>query len=479
MFVSRAIIGGACADMAGSATFDRTDPLTNAVITRACACTAAAAERAADAAAAAFPVWAATDADARATVLRDAAALLGARADELVTVARGEVGATEDWTRFNIAIAQATLDHAAGLCSGITETPYPAGNPARRYRRIVKPVGVVLGIAPWNAPVTLAVRAVAGALALGNTVVLKGSELCPYTHELVARCFVDAGLPEGALNFVVNAPDDAHAIVETLVAHPAIRRVNFTGSTRVGREVAVIAARHLKKCLLELSGKAPMVVLADADIEAAARAAIEGALFNQGQICMSTDRVIVDDAVADRFVAAAVAVAEAHRIDDLSRGPGPMGQVISADAAIRVKGLIDDAMRKGAVLATGGEVFNTLMQPTVLDHVHFGMRIYSEETFGPALSVIRVGDEAEAVSVANDTDYGLAAAVYSQDLATARRVARQIDAGVVHINGSTVYDDPPLPFGGLKASGYGRFGGDSALAEFAETAFVTEPAGPA
>jgi acyl-CoA reductase-like NAD-dependent aldehyde dehydrogenase len=251
--------------------------------------------------------------------------------------------------------------------------------------------------------------------------------------------------------------------------------VNFTGSTRVGREVALIAARHLKPCLLELSGKAPLVVLADADLAAAAKAAAQGAFFNQGQICMSTDRVIVEDSVADGFVARLAAEAEALRAPDLGAGPGPMGQLITADAALRVKGLVDDALRKGARLVTGGETHNTQMQPTVLDEIDFGMRIYAEETFGPALSVIRVGDADEAVTVANDTDYALAASVWSRDAGTAWEVARQLEAGIVHINGSTVFDDPALPFGGLKASGYGRFGGDSAVQEFTETSYVTRP----
>ena len=476
MFVSNAIIGGVGATPVGAATFDRTDPLTAEVITRAWACDAQLAVRAANAAAAAFPAWAGTTSEQRAAVLTRAADLLATRADAFVAVARREVGATEDWTRFNIQIAQQTLRHCASLCGGVGAETYAAGNPARSYTRLTKPVGVVLGIAPWNAPVTLAVRAIAGPLALGNTVVLKGSELCPHTHEMVAQVMIDAGLPEGAMNFVVNAPDDAHAVVEALIAHPAIRRVNFTGSSRAGREVAMIAARHLKRCLLELSGKAPILVLEGADVASAAQAAAEGAFFNQGQICMSTDRAIVADAVADEFLAAAVAAVEKMRHASAMGADDQSGQLISADAAVRLKGLIEDALRKGATLATGGETAANHMQPTILDQVYFGMRIYAEETFGPVLSVIRVSDADEAVSVANDTDYALAASVYCADLTTARDVARQIEAGIVHINGSTVYDDPALPFGGLKASGYGRFGGDSALAEFTETTFVTEPA---
>lgn len=472
MFVSDAIIGDDGAGRFPKVTFDRTDPKTSEVITRATACDANAAVRAANAAAGAFAGWAGRPSSERAAVLIRAAELLEARVDDFAEVAQREVGANADWISFNVLIAQRTLRHAASLADHIGDKPYDAGNPKRAYARVVKPVGVVLGIAPWNAPVTLAVRAVAAPLALGNTVVLKGSELCPRTHEMVAQVFVDAGLPQGAINFVVNAPDDAHGVVEALISHPAVRRVNFTGSSRAGREVAMIAARHLKRCLLELSGKAPLIVLEDADILEAARSAAHGAFFNQGQICMSTDRAIVDDAIADEFVDALAEATEALHRDERANPNGPL---ISADAALRVYGLIDNALRRGARLVAGGEMSSTEVEPTILDHVSSGMRIYAEETFGPVISVIRVGDAAEAVTIANDTDFALTASVYGGDQSKAWQVARQIEAGIVHINGSTVYDDPALPFGGLKASGYGRFGGDSALVEFTEETFVTEP----
>lgn len=265
MFFSKAIIGGGASGDVQTATFDRTDPSSGDVITRAAACDVAMAGQAANAAAATFPAWAGADAAVRANALLSTASHLGERTDELAAIAAKEVGATASWTAFNIQIAQATLRHAATLADAIGESLYTAEGQQRRYIKLTKPVGVVLGIAPWNAPVTLAVRAVAAPLALGNTVVLKGSELCPRTHEIVAQAFLDGGVPTGAINYVVNAPDDAHAVVDALVAHPAVRRVNFTGSSRAGREVAMMAARHLKKCLLELSGKAPMIVLEGAD----------------------------------------------------------------------------------------------------------------------------------------------------------------------------------------------------------------------
>lgn len=478
MFVAQGIIGGLPVAAPEGRTFERRDIASGAVVTRAAAFGVPEAEAAADAAAAAFPAWAALKAGDRAALLLRAADLLAERTDALCDCAAQEVGATRDWTVFNIAIAQDTLRQAAAVAGAVGETCPDAAPPGVRYRLIRRPAGVVLGIAPWNAPVTLAVRAVAAPLALGNTCVLKGSELCPKTHETVVQALIDAGLPQGVLNFVSNAPEDAHAVVEALVAHPAVRRVNFTGSTRVGREVAVMAAQHLKPCLLELSGKACSIVLADADLDMAADAVAHGAFFNQGQVCMSTDRVVVEDAVADALVARLKVRAEGWRSDPAT-GQGPLGRVIGPEAVARLSGLVADALAKGAVLVTGGEAAGTLMQPTVLDQVAYGMRVYEEEIFGPILGVIRVADADEAVTVANDTEYGLAAAVFGRDLPRARAIARRIECGAVHVNGSTVCDDPAMPYGGVKASGYGRFGGSAVVGEFTELQWMTERHTPA
>ncbi|HSF62958.1 MAG TPA: aldehyde dehydrogenase family protein, partial [Paracoccaceae bacterium] len=438
--MAQGIIGGAAVDAADRRSFDRRDTVTGALVTRAAAFGRPEAEAAAGAAAGAFPAWSARPAAERAALLRRGADLLAERAEDLCRVAGQEVGATPEWVRFNIEIARDTLHQAALLADavGVAE-PQPAP-PGLRYALTRRPAGVVLGLAPWNAAVTLAVRAVAAPLALGNTVVLKGSELCPKSHETVTQALIDAGLPEGVLNFVCTAPEDAHDVVEALIAHPAVRRVNFTGSTRVGREVAQMAARHLKRCLLELSGKASSIVLADAELDGTARAVAHGAFFNQGQVCMSTDRIVVVDSVADAFVARLRAEAEKLR-RDAAAGQGPFGHVISTDAVTRLRGLVEDALAKGAVLVTGGEVVGTVMHPTIIDHVAYGMRIYDEEIFGPVVGVIRVADGDEAVTVANDTDYGLAAAVFGRDLARARAIAGRIEAGAVHVNGSTVCDD--------------------------------------
>ena len=472
MFQSTLIINGQAVPALGGHTYERRDPLTDAVVTRAASGGPDEASAAVDAAAAAFGDWSATAPGTRAKLLERAADLLAERAGEVVPIAAEEIGSSEGWTRFNVDIASQTLRHAAKLAPMVGEVPAETGPDGVQYRMFRRAAGVVLGIAPWNAAVTLAVRAMAAPLACGNTMVLKASELCPKTHEWVVSVLNDAGLPPGVVNFITNAPENADAVVEAMVAHPAVRRVNFTGSTRVGREIAMVCARHLKPVLLELSGKAAMVVLADADLDAAARAAAHGAFFNQGQVCMSTDRIVIEEAVADEFVALLVAEVERLRARPDGKGPGPLGTLISAQAVLRVRGLVDNAVAKGATLVTGAEIFNTTMQPTVLDNVVPGMRIYSEESFGPVAAIIRVGDAEEAISVANDTEFGLAAAVFSRDADKATRLVRQIETGIGHVNGSTVFDDPAMPFGGVKASGYGRFGGTAALHEFTELHWI-------
>lgn len=337
---------------------------------------------------------------------------------------------------------------------------------------IRQPAGVCLGIAPWNAPVILGTRAIAMPIACGNTVVLKASEMCPGTHRLIGQVLVEAGLPKGVINVVTNDPKYAAGIVEALVAHPSVKRVNFTGSTKVGRIIAELAGRHLKPALLELGGKAPLLVLDDADIDAAVNAATFGAFMHQGQICMSTERLIVDEKVADEFVSKLAARASKLPAGD-PRGHVVLGSLISSEAADKMEELVADAVAKGARLVAGGKRTGTVVEATLLDHVTPAMRVYAEESFGPVKPVIRVKGEDEAVRVANDTEYGLSSAVFSRDIKRAMAVAARIEAGICHINGPTVGDEAQMPFGGVKGSGYGRFGGKASIAEFTDMRWVT------
>ncbi|PBC12421.1 aldehyde dehydrogenase [Mesorhizobium sp. WSM3859] len=456
----------------GKASYERLDPFTGKLATRAAAASIADANAAADAAAVAFDAWSKIGPGERRTLLLKAADVMASKVGGFTKLMMEETGATAPWAGFNVMLASNMLREAAAMTTQISGEVIPSDKPGTLAMAIRQPAGVCLGIAPWNAPVILGTRALAMPLACGNTVVLKASEMCPGTHRLIGQVLVEAGLPKGVVNVVTNDPKDAAAIVEALIAHPAVKRVNFTGSTKVGRIIAELSGRHLKPALLELGGKAPLVVLDDADIDAAVNAAVFGAFMHQGQICMSTERLIVDEKIADEFVAKLAARASKLPAGD-PRGHVVLGSLISSQAADKMEELIADATAKGAKLAAGGKRTGTVVEATLLDHVTPAMRVYAEESFGPVKPVIRVKGEEEAVRVANDTEYGLSSAVFSRDIRRAMAVAARIQAGICHINGPTVGDEAQMPFGGVKGSGYGRFGGKASIAEFTDLRWVT------
>ncbi|MDP3825277.1 MAG: aldehyde dehydrogenase family protein, partial [Polaromonas sp.] len=366
------------------ATFERRNPLDGSVATRAPAASPADAVMAVEAAAEAFKTWSETGPSARRALLLKAADALEAKTPQFIEAVAAETGASGMWAGFNVMLAAGMIREAASLTTQISGEVIPSDVPGSLAMGVRQPAGVVLGIAPWNAPVILGVRAIATPLACGNTVIFKGSENCPRTHQLIVEAFADAGFPPGVVNYITNAPADAGAVVEAMVAHPAVRRVNFTGSTKVGKIIAMTCAKYLKPVVLELGGKAPLVILDDANIDDAVNAAAFGSFANSGQICMSTERIIVDQKVADAFVKKFAAKAGALPVGD-PRKPEPvvLGSVIGMGTVEHCNALIDDALAKGAKLACGGKAENTLMPATVLDHVTPAMRIYHEETFGP------------------------------------------------------------------------------------------------
>jgi acyl-CoA reductase-like NAD-dependent aldehyde dehydrogenase len=467
------LIGGRKVAASGGATFERRNPVTGEVATVAAAATVADAKAACDAAQAAFPKWSAMGPSARRKILNKAADILEARTPDFITLVSGETGGSPGWGGFNCFLAAGMLREAAAITTQVTGQTIPTDKPGQLSMAVRTPAGVVLGIAPWNAPVILGVRSIATPLAVGNTVVMKASEICPGVQALIGECLIEAGVPEGAVNVVTHAPADAPQIVEALIAHPAVRRVNFTGSTRVGKIIGELSARHLKPAVLELGGKAPLLVLDDANLDEAVNGAAFGAFMHQGQICMSTERVVVDETVADRFVAKFAAKAQSLPAGDPRGGNVVLGSLVSVEAAEKVERLVQDAVGKGAKLVAGGKREGSIMEATVLDHVKPHMDIYYEESFGPVASVIRAKGDDALVAIANDTEYGLAAAVYSQDINRAVSVAQRIQSGICHINGATVADEPQIPFGGVKASGYGRFGGPWGIAEFTDTKWLT------
>jgi len=453
--------------------FERISPMTREVASSAAAMTVAEARAVAERAEGAFAGWAATGPNARRAVLNKAAAALEARRDEFVRAMVAEIGATAGWAMFNLTLAAGMTREAAALTTQISGEVIPSDKPGCLALALREPVGVILGIAPWNAPIILGVRAIVTALACGNAVILKASELCPRTHELIIEAFAEAGFPPGVVNVVTNAPADAAEVVGALIDHAAVRRVNFTGSTAVGRVIARRCAEQLKPCLLELGGKAPLLVLEDADLDEAVKAAAFGAFMNQGQICMSTERIIVVEAVAAEFTRRFAAKAGAMAVGDPREGKTPLGAVADARTVQRVNGLIDDATGLGARVVAGGRADSVLMPATVVDGVTAAMKLYRDESFGPVVALIRAKDEADAIRLANDSEYGLVAAVFTRDTARGLRVARQIRSGMCHINGPTVHDEAQMPFGGVGASGYGRFGGKAGIEQFTELRWIT------
>ena len=465
------IIGGE--PRAAAATFQRVNPVTGAVATIASAATPADAIAAVEAAKAAFPGWSALGPGARRAALMKAADALEAKVADFVDAMMEEIGATEGWARFNLMLSVSMVREAAGLTTQIGGEVIPSDKPGCIAMAIREPAGVVLSMAPWNAPIILATRAIAVPLACGNTVVLKASEQCPRTHGLIVQAFVESGLGGGIVNLVTNAPQDAAEVVGAMIDHPAVRRVNFTGSTAVGRIIAMRCAQNLKPALLELGGKAPLIVLEDADLDEAVKAAAFGAFMNQGQICMSTERIIVVDAIADAFAQKFQAKVATMAVGDPREGKTPLGAVVDTKTVTHVQSLIADALAAGARQINGGDTDGVLMPAHVIDGVTPAMKLFRDESFGPVVGIIRARDEAHAIALANDTEYGLSAAVFTRDTARGLKVARQIQSGICHVNGATVHDEAQMPFGGVKASGYGKFGGKAGIDSFTELRWIT------
>ena len=452
--------------------------MTGDLVTRAAAASTPDAVAAAESASTAFKNWSATGPTERRRILLKAADILEGKVSDFVAVMAQEIGASQLWAGFNVHLAANLFREAAALTTQIQGETIPTDKPGTLSMTVRQPVGVVLSIVPWNGPVVLAARAIAYPIACGNSVVFRASETSPKTHTMVAEALHEAGLPPGVLNVLTNAPSEAEEVVDTLIAHPAIRRINFTGSTRVGRIIAEKAGRHLKRCLLELGGKSPLVVLDDADVDAAVDAAVFGSFLYQGQICMTTGRIIIDERIADEFVAKFVARAADLPVGNPSNGKAcVIGPLVTRDAGRRINTLIEDAVQKGAVLATGGHAENAAMPATIIDRVQSTMRIYDEEMFGPCTTVVRAKNTEDAIRIANDTAYGLSSAVFGRDVTRALDVAMRIDTGSCHINGSTVQNEAQAPYGGTKDSGYGRFDGRAVIDEFTELKWITiEPA---
>jgi len=466
-------INGEWTDAVDTKTYQKRNPFTGGTASHVPAGKRADARRAIEAAAAAFPAWSATGPGLRRNLLLKAADVLERRMPEIAKITALETGQTFGWGMFNCVYTVGILREAAAQAYAMVGEVIPTDLPDTTAMAVRQPVGVVVGIAPWNAPMILGMRAVAAPVAYGNTVVLKASEESPGTHLAIASVFEEAGFPKGVLNVITNAPPDAAEVVDELISHPKTRRISFTGSTKIGRLIAESAGRHLKRVVLELGGKAPMVVLGDADLDAAVSAANFGAFMNQGQICMSTERIVVEKSVANEFAKKLAAKGQSLKMGDPMDPQSQIGCMITPAAVERVQSLVDDAVAKGAKVLCGGKAEGPCYPPTVVYGVTPAMRIYHEESFGPAKPVVIATDAEDALQIANDTPYGLSSAVFTRDVNKALRMAEKLEFGICHINGATVHDEPQMPFGGEKDSGYGRFGGRAGLDEFTELRWIT------
>jgi benzaldehyde dehydrogenase (NAD) len=452
-------------------TIESTEPATGDVLGTAGAGNAEAVARAAESAARAQRDWAATPISERVAVVRRAAELLERHRPELIRWLVREGGAIPPKADNEISASIGQFDMAASLISHPLGQVLPSLTPGRTSMARRVPVGVVGVICPWNFPVVLPARSVGPALALGNAVILKSDPNTPISGGvLMARIFEEAGLPEGVLHVMGGGAEVGQALIED----PHVRMISFTGSTATGRKVGEAAGRNLKRVVLELGGNSPLVVLEDADIEAASSAGAWGSFLHQGQICLAVSRHLVHESIADDYVKALAERASHLPVGNPDTEQVALGPIINQKQIERVAGIVDGSVAQGASLVTGGKHENLFFEPTVLSDVTRSMPAFTDEIFGPVAPVIRFSDDAEAVELANATDYGLVAAVQSGSQARAAAVAEQLHAGMVHVNGTTINEEPPAPFGGFgQSSNGGHFGGVANLELWTEWQWVT------
>jgi vanillin dehydrogenase len=414
--------------------------------------------------------WGASLVAEREMMLLKVCDLVTRRTVEIRDVLIEECGSVFSKALWEIDYVTDLLRSAAGDVRRTMGETMPMSQPGQISMSIRRPLGVIAGIAPFNSPFLLSMKKIAFALAAGNTFVLKPSEETPVSGVLIADIFAEAGLPPGVLNVI---PGPAAPIGEQLLADPRIKMVTFTGSTRTGRHLAVEAARHLKRFTLEMGGKSPLIVLADADLDYAVHAAAFGIFLHQGQVCMANSKIIVEAPVFEAFCERFTAKAKTIPLGDPRDPKTVIGPLIRPSQGDYIDGHIEDAKAKGAILLTGGRGEGQYYRATVLRDVTATMRIYHEESFGPVVSLISAADSEDALRIANDTSYGLSAALITNDLQKAIDLSMRLEAGMVHVNDCTISDEPHVPFGGVKNSGFGREGGQYSMEEMTELKWVT------
>jgi len=474
MTMHKMFIGGSWVDAADGQVFDDKNPYNGESFASVAAGKLTDVQRAVDAAQSAFPTWSATLPGERRRIFLKAADVLEAKREQLVQWLIDETGATFGMAMFQSFYTPTILREAAAQVSEPKGEILASDTPGAMFLVQRQPVGVVAGISPWNAPLILSMRAICMPIALGNTVVLKPAPDSPVSGGVaMAQIFEEAGLPPGVLNVVTHDTADTRAIGDALVNDARVKRLNFTGSTAVGRELAEKCGRQLKRIALELGGHNPLLVLKDADIEQAVDVAAFGAFLHQGQICMSVRRIIVERSVADTFTEKFVKKAQSLKVGNPREHGTIIGPLINQLQLDRVKSNVEATLASGAKALCGAKHEGLCYYPTVLVGAAQQSSVCCEETFGPVVAILPVDTVEEALAVANETNYGLSAAVLTKDYEKALWLAERLETGMVHINDSTVLDEPQVPFGGVKNSGLGRMGGRLAVEEFTEAKWIT------
>ncbi|MCL4684408.1 aldehyde dehydrogenase family protein [Myxococcota bacterium] len=430
------------------------------------------------AAAVAQVAWADTPPAERAALILRVVSIFDQRKEEIIDWLVRESGSTRLKATIELGLARAITLEAAGMPARARGGIMSSDTPGKQNFVYRQPLGVVGVISPWNFPLHLSQRSVAPAIALGNAVVIKPASDTPITGGLLlGHVFEEAGLPAGVLSVVIGP---GSAIGDDFVAHPVPSLISFTGSTPVGKNVARIATggRFLKKVALELGGNCPFVVLDDADVEQAVRAAVFGTFLHQGQICMAINRIIVDQGLYDRFVERFVAHVSRLTVGDPSAMETVIGPIINKSQLEALRRKIAKARDQGAKVLLEGEIHGQMVPPHVFGDVTPDMQLSSDEVFGPLVGIQKARDERHALELANDTEFGLSSAVFSGDLHRGLRFARKLRTGMTHVNDMPVNDEAHMPFGGEKNSGLGRFNGDWAIEEFTTVQWVSVQTAP-
>ncbi|MGB5580890.1 MAG: aldehyde dehydrogenase family protein, partial [Woeseia sp.] len=406
----------------------------------------------------------------RERILCKAAELLERDRQEFIDILVDEIGSPIKKAGFEVEKSLAFLRAAAGMTRQVTGKTIPSDAPGKFSMSIRSPIGVIAAITPFNVPLIKGTRLSCNPIALGNTVVMMPSEEAPILSHRLARLYSEAGLPDGVFNVVSG---NGYEIGDALTTHPHVKMVTFTGSCRVGQHIRELCGKHNKRMTLELGGKSPLVVMQDAKLEAAVPGAVQSIFMFQGQVCMGASRVYVHENLFDKFVESFAGVASRLKMGDLRDPDTMIGPIISERQRSRVREHIEDARKKGATIVTGGEWDGNRCQPTVLTGVTPEMTVFAEETFGPVVSVYPIKTLDEAIERSNDSNFGLSAAIYTQDISDAMRYVMEVESGMVHVNGSSLHDEPHVPFGGTKDSGYGREGTEEDIEAMTEWKWVT------